>query len=248
MERTQKETGTRRKRDEKRRPLPNIRLKLENEIAVLKACVEFSKYGTEPVTYKDLKIPGIHPNNISLELVFLSSINLLNLGSKRGEYTPTPEAVNFVNKLNEGKVKEAKKVLAEVLRTTWFGDLVLESLKIKEELTLNELIKVLGKDAHVDLKSDLRAIKRLFEWLEYAGIIELKGDKVRSKADTIQEPDHVGKIEKSERVEKASEIIINLSFLINIDPSTTKEDFKEIAKKIKGLIQEIRKELKEENF
>ncbi len=240
---------TGKRREKKKRPLPNIRLKLENEIAVLKACVEFSKYGTEPVTYKDLKIPGIHPTNISLELVFLSSINLLNPGSKRGEYIPTPEAVNFVSKLNEGKVEEAKRVLAEVLRTTWFGDLVLKSLKIKEEPTLNELIEVVGKEAHVDLKSDLRAIKRLLEWLKYADIIESEGEKVRLKADTIQEPEHVERIEKSERVEKSGEITINLSFLINIDLRTTdEEDLKEIAKKIKGLIREIRKELKEENF
>lgn len=196
-----------------------------------------------------MKIPGIYPTNISSELIFLSSINLLNLGSKRGEYIPTTGAVNFVSKLNEGKVKEAKMVLAMVLRTTWFGDLVLKSLKIKEELTLNGLVDVVGKEAHANLKSDLRAIKRLFEWLEYAGIIELEGDKVRLKADTIQEPEHVERIEKPERVKKDGEITINLSFLINIDLRTTdEEDFKEIAKKIKGLIQEIRKELKERNF
>lgn len=237
----------------KKFPLPNIRMKFENEIAVLKACVEFSKYGSKPVTYKDLKIPGIHLKNIPSELVFLNSINLLNKGGKRGEYIPTPEAISFVISLNEGKVEEAKRILANVLRTSWFGELVLKSLKIKEEITLDDLTKLLGGEAHIDSKSDVSAIKRLFEWLEYAEIVELESDKIKLKADKIPdkvqvvEQERIEKFEEQEKVGKTSEITINLSFLI--DPKAADEkDLKEIAKKIKDLIQEIKKELKNEKF
>ncbi len=223
-------------------PLPRADMSFENEIAVLKAIVEFSNRGKKAVTYKDVKVPKVSAARISSELNFLESINILKQGDKRGEYLPSQEIIEFVDNLNWGKEAEAKIVLRQLLINTWFGDLTVKLLNVKE-VSVDELIAELGKEATADPKRDKKGVTRLVEWLKYADILEIdENNEVRFK-EAIQLPPAV-KVEKQEIksiTEKESKIAINIniSFLIEVDPQTKKEDIIKLIKKIKDAIREI---------
>jgi len=232
----------RRSRSERRFPLPTSGMSFENEIAVLKAIVEFSNRGKKAITYKDVKIPNVSATRVSSELKFLESVNILKQRDKRGEYLPSQEIIDFVNKLNWGKEAEAKIVLRQLLLNTWFGNLTVKLLNVKE-VSVDELIAELGKEAMADPKRDKKSVTRLIEWLKYADILEIdENNKVKLK-EAIQLPTTVEaekqQIESTIGKESKIAININVSFIIEVNSQTKKEDIVKTIRMIKDALQEI---------
>jgi len=230
-------------RSKKKFSLPQKRMSFENELAVLKGVVEFSEKGNKPVTYKDIKIPGVCLTNVSSELSFLRSIDFLRDGDKRGTYIPTPQAINFVNNLNWNKEAEAKRILRQMLLKAWFGNLTIRLLKIKE-LSIEDLISELGKEAMADPKKDRKSIERLIEWLKYAEIIEISEDNKVNLKEAIPTIVEVEKPQIKSVMEKESKMAININllFLVEVNSQTKKEDIIKIIKTIKSAIQEVERD------
>ncbi len=232
-------------RENKKFSLPQAGMSFENEIAVLRAIFEFSNKGKKAIMYRDIKIPGVSPNRISSELNFFESIKLLNKGDKRGKYLPSKKLIEFINNLIWNRESEAKNILKEILLETWFGNLTKQLLNIKE-ISLDDLISQLGKESFADPKKDKRTIERLIEWLKYAEIIEVdKNNKVKLKEilepikNVKETPTEIIKEEKL-NYKRRKEISINISFLIEINSQTNKEEIKKIIKTIKEAINETK--------
>ncbi|MCD6371832.1 MAG: hypothetical protein J7L39_03895 [Candidatus Aenigmarchaeota archaeon] len=242
-----KEKKIKKPRQSKKYPLPRADMSFENEIAVLKAIYEFSNRGKKPITYKDVRVPKVSPTRISSEFNFLASINLIAQGKKRGEYIPTKEIIEFVNNINWDKETEAKGIIRKILLNTWFGNMTVRLLKVKE-LSLDELISELGKQAVADPKKDKKGVKRLIEWLKYAEIIDVDNNKVKLKKATqipqkeTKEEIEVSKIIPSEKEKLPESIGINVSFMIKIDPDTKKEEIIKTIKTIKDVLKELNAE------
>lgn len=240
MDETKKET--KKSRIDRKYLLPTSGMSFENELAVLKAIVEFSSGGKKAITYKDVKVLKVTATRISSELKFLASINALKKGNKRGEYLPLQEIINFVNNLKWNKERDAKNILRQLLLNTWFSNLTVKLLNVKETSVKN-LVAEIGREAMADPEKDKKSVNRLIEWLKYADILEIdENNKVKLKKD-IQPPPRV-EAEKQQikpMVEKGSKIAINInvSFLIEVDSQTKKEDIVKIIKMIKDSLQEI---------
>ena len=224
-------------------PLPNAEMKFENEIAILKAIVEFSNKGKRAITSKDVKVPGVSRPRIGGMLKFFESINLLTKVDKKGEYQPCRELIDFVNNLNRGKEEKAKEILRQILLKTWFGDLTVKLLRVKE-LSIDDLIVELGTEAMANPKKDKKKITRLIEWLKYADILEIdENNKVKIKKVKISQLP-TREVEKQQiklvrEKESKTAININVSLLIEVNSQTKKEDIVKIIKMIKNAIREI---------
>ena len=250
------EEKTRIKKTKRKYPLPRADMSLEKEIDVLKGLVQFSNKGDQPVKYDEIKIPKIHPTRVSAELKFLASIGLAERKAK-GIYVPTSKAIEFVNTLNWKKEEDATQIIKEVISKSWFGDLVIKMLNITKEASLGNIISELGKTVEGDPKKDVKAIKRLVEWLKYAEIIEIDeneivhlkevstsqnveeksppAEKIESVSKTIMEEEMV----KSEGLEKVQKgILLNLTINLQIDSNTDIERIREIIRVIKKYLVE----------
>jgi len=244
------EEEIRRKNTKRKYSLPRADMSLENEIAALKGLVQFSNKGEKPVKYNEIKIPNIHPTRVSAELKFFTSIGLAER-KERGIYVPTKKAIEFVNTLN-WKEEDAKQIIRDVFSESWFGDLVIKMLSIGKEVSLSDIVGELGKTVEGDPKRDEKAIKRLVEWLEYAGIIKVdengivhlieapilheaeEGLLFTEKTESISETIMKEKTVKSEETKKVqSGILLELTINIQIDSDTDVEKIKEIIRAIK---------------
>jgi len=243
------EEKTRRKRTKRKFSLPEAHLKFEKEIEILKALVEFSKKGEQAVSYKE--IVGLGSNtNISSELAFFADAGMAKR-EKGSKYLPTNEVIEFVNSFNWDE-KDAKRKLRDILSKSWFGEITIKILKVLGEKHLNDLIKELGKTAEADPDKDVKAIKRLVKWLEYAEIIEIDeneivhlkevptfqnveeklppAEKIESISETIMKEEMV-KSEGTKKVQK--DILLNLTINLQIDSNTDVEKIREIIRAIK---------------
>lgn len=174
-------TGVR-KRTKRKYSLPEAKLKLEKEIQVLKAFVEHSDKGEKAVSYRDIR--GVaNKASVSSELAFFADAGLA-VKEKGSKYVPTKKVIEFV-KHAEWDEEGAKNILKQILLNTWFGELTKKILKTTGHKKLKDLIKELGITAEADNKKDEKAIRRLIEWLEYAGIVEIDGNEDVSLKDDI---------------------------------------------------------------
>ena len=244
-----KKTGPKKRRKIKRKyPLPASTL--ENDLLILKGLITYSEKGDTPVNYREIKI-NINNTLISKELNFFSSIGLANEVS-RGKYTPTPECIEFINKLDWDDQDAAKKVLRTLLEKTWFGDFAIKLLKVQKEIDLHSLAKKLGEECEADKELDKSAIKRLIKWLEYAGIVEIDeneivhlkevptsqnveeklppAEKMGSISETIME-EEMAESEGIKKVQKG--ILLNLTINLQIDSNSDIEKVREIIRVIK---------------
>jgi len=243
------EEKTRRIKTKRKYSLPEARLKFERELEILKALVEFSKKGEKPIKYSNFIGLG-STTYVSSELAFFADAGLA-IKEKGSKYLPTDEVIEFVNILNWDE-EEAKKKLANILSNSWFGDVTIKILKIRNKIGLNDLMKELGKTAEADPNKDVKALKRLVEWLEYAGIIEIdENENVRlkkvispqnveeklpssEKIESISETTTEEKIVKSEEIKKVRKgILLNLTINLQIDSNTDVEKIREIIRAIK---------------
>lgn len=249
------EEKTRRKKTKRKYPLPRADMSLENEIIVLKGLVQFSNKGKEPVKYDEIKIPNVHPTRISVELNFFASIGLAER-KKKGKYIPTQKAIEFVNSLN-WKEEDAKRIIRDVLSESWFGDLVIKMLSTGKKASLSNITSELGKTVEGDPKKDKKAIRRLVEWLEYAGIIKVDENEIvylmeaptlhkleedlflaeetESTSKTIMKEKMV-ESEETKKVQKG--VLLNLTINIQIDSNMDVEKIREIIKVIKQDLME----------
>ena len=239
----EKDNKTKRTRPKRKYPLPNAEMKFENEIAILRAIVEFSNKGEKTIISKDVKVPRVSRPRIGGMLKFFESINLLTKVDKQGEYKPCRELIDFVNNLNWGKEEKAKEILRQILLKTWFGDLTVKLLRVKE-LSIDDLIAELGTEAMANSEKDKKKITRLIEWLKYTDILEIdENNKVKiKKVEISQLP--ATEVEKHQinpvrEKESKTAININVSLLIEVNSQTKKEDIVKIIKAIKNAIQEI---------
>ncbi len=239
----EKENKNKRMITKRKHPLPGADMRFENEIAILKASVEFSNKGEKVITYKDVKVPGVQPTRISNMLKFFESIKLLTKVNKPSGYKPSKELIDFINNLNWNKEEEAKEILRQRLLETWFGDLAVRLLRVKD-ISIDDLTAELGKESMADPNKDKKKVTRLINWLKYADILEIdENNKVKiKKVEISQLP--TTEVEKQQirpvrKEESKTAININLSFLIEVNSQTKEEDVVKIIKTIKNAIQEI---------
>ena len=253
------EEKKKRKRTKRKFSLPEANLKFEKEIEILKALVESSRKGEHPVSYKEIH-EEIHKvvrskTYISSELAFFAYAGMAKK-EKGSEYLPTKEVIEFVNSLNWDE-DDAKIKLREILSKSWFGDITIKILKDNGgKIRLDDLVKKIGKKAEADPNKDVKAIKRLVKWLEYAGIVEIDENKIvrlkkipvlnNNEDESKDEAPPTSKIEEvtsetiveektmqsGENKKVRKEILLNLTINIQIDSNTDVEKVREIMKVI----------------
>ena len=248
-------TGSKKRRINRKYPLPATTL--ENDLLILSSFVKNSSGGDIPVSYMDIEIDKDIDNTVfSKELNFFSSIGLADEVS-RGKYVPTPECINFVNKLDWDNEEEAKEVLRKLLGASWFGYFTIKLLRDQKQIDFDSLVKKLGEECKADKKRDKSAIKRLIKWLEYAEIIEIDENKIvrlkkipelsKMEDESKEEALSTSKIEEvtsetmaeeekmqlGENKKVRKEILVNLTINIQIDSNTDVEKVREIMKVIK---------------
>ena len=242
------EEKTKRIRTKRKFSLPEARLKFERELEILKALVEFSKKGEQPVGYKE--IHGLGSNvYISSELAFFADAGMAKK-EKGSKYLPTDDVIEFVNSFKWDE-EDAKRKLRDILSKSWFGDITIKILNVVGGKDLDDLIKEIGKTAEADPDKDIKAIKRLVEWLEYAGIIEIgennivhlkdisttqnvKEKKPSLEKETVIEKEMVNS-EETKKVQEnlRKEILLNLTINLQIDSNVDVERIREIIRLIK---------------
>jgi len=230
-------TSRQRRRVKRVYVLPNARLSLEKEMDVIKGLVEFSKEGTNPVSYKDIKI-GMTNTHISRELTFLKSIQLA--GSEiKGKYVPTKECIEFA-KLLRWKEEDAKNYLRNILSGTWFVELTQKILRVKQSIEEDELIKELGKESGADPAVDMKSLRRLIEWMKWANILKEEEGKLLLAVEAPQPPlEEAIKVTPSLTLEKEKpKLPLSIQILIQVTPETRKEQIKEIIKAVQEVLEE----------
>ena len=238
---------TKRKRTKRKYSLPATSIGFDKELNILKALVEYSEKGNQPVMYKDIK--GVaHETIVSSELSFFSDAGLAKK-EKGSKYLPTKDVIDLINNLNWDDEERAKKILNKILANSWFGDLAIKILKVSGEKSADDLIKELGKEAEGDPEKDRKSIAKLIDWLKYAEIIEI-GDEdiVRLKGNPQIEEEIIHKESSKEsakrevreaptdreiRMFEGKELSINLIINLQISSDTDVGKIQEIVKIIK---------------
>jgi hypothetical protein len=152
-------------------PLPRSDISFGREIQLIKAIAEFSEKGCKTIDYKSVKI-GIHPTAISSELQYFESLGLVKK-EKNGKYSVDAKVIEFVDNLNWNKELEAKEILRNIVKESWFGSLTIKIIKIKGKVKKGELLSELGKEAGAHPVKDKKSIERLIEWMKYSELINI---------------------------------------------------------------------------
>jgi len=216
--------------------LPRSDISFEREIDLIKAIAEFSEKGSKTIDYKSVKI-GIHPTAISSELRYFESLGLVKKG-KNGKYYVDAKVIEFVDNINRKKESEAKNLLRDIIKESWFGSLTIKIIKIREKIKKDELLSELGKEASAHPTKDKKSIERLIEWMKYVELINID----ENQNITLKIPQEIMETkEQRETIIKEEitheKIPIQIVFEIVVTSQTSEEEIIEILKKIKRVLE-----------
>jgi hypothetical protein len=217
-------------------PLPRSDISFGREIELIKAIAEFSEKGSKTIDYKSVKI-GVHPTAISSELRYFESLGLVKKG-KNGKYYVDAKVIEFVDNLNWNKELEAKEILRNIVKESWFGSLTIKIIKIRGKIMKYELLSELGKEASAHPTKDKKSIERLIEWMKYVELINID----ENQNITLKIPQEIMETkEQRETIIKEEitheKIPIQITFEIAVTSQTSEEDIRKILLKIKKVLK-----------
>jgi hypothetical protein len=216
--------------------LPYQSPKIEKQIEILKAYCILSERGKKPVDYKEVAgLVGISDVIISGNHKFFVYSGFLK--SVEGNYLPSDQLMEFINRLEWEKLKEAKKIIRKLFEKKWFFDYITRLLKLRGKMSEDDIINELGAKAGIERSSHyVRRLKRLLEWIKYAEIISESNDDNYELSQMLSDKEVKKSIEESERtklisaprIETSKETEFPLVLAINITPETTKDELKKM--------------------
>jgi len=173
---------------------------------------------------------------------------------KRGYYVPKLEIINFSRSLPWDQ-ENAKRSLREILKNTWFGDLVIKKFELKASYPESELVNSLGRESGA-LDDQATSLKRLIELLEYSEIIQKNesDEYVLSYTDLVK-PVPLKEVPIADIKEKQAEIRPNLSneklsskisYQINLNVSVPEEINDKYIENLEQLLDRIKRFIKSE--
>jgi hypothetical protein len=157
---------------EPRNILPFFDVSLEKQIDIIKAFVAL-KDQKPALSYQDAASSAqLSDTTVSKCLGFLCAIGVLER-VKRGLYTASEWAVEFVRMLAWSSGSDAWAFLAEHLGDTWFVKGTVAAFAVSRSMTEDQLIRALGQAARLSKrdKSVERSIRLLVELLNSLGVI-----------------------------------------------------------------------------
>lgn len=135
---------------------------------------------------------------------------------------------------------KSKSLFKKILSNTWFVELTRKILKVKHNIKIDGLIKELGRECNADPSKDIRALKRLVEWMKWANIIKEEEEKIFLVEPTPSEEEAEGIVPLSTMLtvrELPSSFTIQL--IVQVMKDMTKEDLIKIIKTIKEALKEV---------
>jgi hypothetical protein len=158
-----------------KKALPDLNVKkLEDHYKVLTAYCKRSDNGKQGLKYTDFNglIQGLQITRISgLNSFFKETGFIKHVEGQKGVYLPTQELIDYQIKKewNEG---EAKKIMANILKNSWFFQNVRMHLSINKEATEEALIQSLASESGAPIEYR-PALKILLEYLVDNGLVSL---------------------------------------------------------------------------
>lgn len=166
-----------------RHPLPSDRIKIANQLELLKAYAIGSNFGTTPTTYiKAAGLANLGANSASLCNGFFYEMGLLERID--GGVMPTQPVIEYARACEWGR-EDASHKLAPAIQGAWFAQTLAMHLKMRP-MSLTDAITKLAEEAAVG--KDFQAALRLcVEYLEIAGTIRRNGDMLQlcGSAETV---------------------------------------------------------------
>lgn len=219
---------------------------IETLIQVLKTYVIGTKNGESPIDYQEVaSISGLNPSTVSGCNKFFEENGMLIL-RKRGMYVPSQEIVNFSREL-PWDVENAKRKLRNVLKRTWFGELVLKKFELNTSYKESELISSLGKEAGA-LDDQMASLKRIIELMEYSELIQRIQDtdqytlesELPSFIPANIQADQIDTLKISDKPEEMSSSSIKYTINLNVNiPEKIDADYvnnlEDLLKRLKNL-------------
>lgn len=190
--------------------------------------VRRQKDGCEDYAQYDVTVSGNH--KFFTYCGFLESIG--------GDYLPSQQLVEFINRLEWKKLEEAKRLVRKLFENKWFSDHLLKLMKLRGKMTKDEIINELGIRSGVKRsQNNIRRLNRLFEWIKYAEIISESNDGTYELTQIMADEEIKEPLEGS--IEKPSTVFVSkigipeetefsLVLAINITPETTREELKKM--------------------
>jgi hypothetical protein len=213
--------------------LPYQSPQIESQIEILEAYCTLSGEGRRPIQYSEVaESIGISGVTVSGNHKFYTYCGFLE--NVDGGYRPSESLIEIVKKIEWKKTEQAKRLVRGMFLKKWFVEFLLEVMKPGNKMSEERITNELGIRSGVRRsESNLRRLKRLFEWIEYAGII------LESKDGIYELNQDIGNQETRESVEKSVEIReepavsgarisqenrYSLAIVINITPETKREE------------------------
>jgi len=235
-----------------RYPLPDGQTPFDKHFEILKAYVEASENGEQPVSYVQLKgLVTVPPERVSGNNKFLESIGLIaEAKDSRGKYLPTQRTVNLVNALKWDE-QRAKGILTDVLSDSWFSRSARQLLAVRQKVTRSELTAKLGFDAGADPRRHVSSLDVLVSYLVRAGLIDEVDGSLTSGTESGQEGEPVtvtGASSTEDTSRPASDLAFHafgvpVLFGILITPETSEEA---IRRAVKTVADELMKAAREQ--
>lgn len=240
--------------------LPQATPKILSDI--LKAYVIASNQGADAISYKDVAVvANLHPTNVSRNNSFLAESGFI-VSERYGYYRPAIEVTEFAKEAPWDE-DGAKRHIRLLIDKTWYGEIIRQKFQMRGLLAKEELIKAFGIKATPD-PSDANRLDLLLDFLEYTDYLQKDegGGYVRSQ----QEATERAKTEHLELVDpfKALPIVtvptppfpasdpgaetgdrgvtLQVSLNVNLGPSTPENELREIARRVRSLLEMLKEE------
>lgn len=228
-------------------PLPDSKTPFEKHFEILRGYVVGSKEGKVAVSYRDFKgLVTVSPERVSGNNKFFAHVGLIQeAGKTRRKYCPTQKTVELCNALKWNE-QEAKKILAEIMSSSWFWNSANVLLQVRERATKEELVSKLGYDSGADPRKHLSSLNVLLDYLTYAGLIrEQNGSFTLGTQPTVVESKEMEIKEASQEVASKTAMEPRLDVLrphlllgVLITPRMSEED---IRRAIRIILDELKK-------
>lgn len=214
-------------------------------IAYLKAGAD-----QKPVNYKDASVrSGIRPSDVSRNNKFFVYAGFLE-EEKRGVLGLTEEGAKYAQLMDWGRLEEAKKQLNRIISRCSLVDIITAYVKIKGEVTREDLRKKIGSDIGVSKASRFKVgINALLDMLVFSELIvedhnmlrsgveefEIEEIPVETKEERLLKvtPSHLRKRELASFLTKPEGVSFPISLTVNVDEKTDVEKLREILRAIK---------------
>lgn len=243
---------------ELKHPLPDVRVSLDSQFDIVAAYAVASNNGKNSVAYKELApYLKIDPQMVSGCNKFFQHLGLITPSEKGGKYTPTKLALDLYNARKWKNDELIKSTLRKILENSWFWIQTKQYLEVNDSASQDELIQKLGLGCGADPQKHKRALNKLIEYIQSAGLVKQNEGKFELNTEIPIDVENKT-IEQTQKekhtVQNNSNTIkdnittfhagpVNISLGLLIDPETSEE---QIRKTVRIVVDELKKISQEE--